>query len=281
MPEHACCRFFGRFPNSFLRQLHDTVTEDAAVAISDTRLNGRVALVSGAAGNIGSALIGALSAAGADVAVAYHSGREAAEQLAAGVRATGRRVLAIPADLRDAGAAERLVDSVAENLGAVDILVANAGTGVSRSWQQVGAAEFDEALAVNLRAPYLMARRVLPLMIDRSWGRILFVSSLAAWVGGPFGPDYSASKAALHGLTHYFAGPAARHGVTVNVLVPALVGEHSVAMMDEEAARAYTAAIPVGRLGNTGELAAFAVKILENGYLTNKVLTIDGGLLPH
>ena len=257
-----------------------TATEDAAVAIRDTRLNGRVALVTGAAGNVGSALTGALSAAGADVAVAYHSGREAAEQLAAGVRATGRRALAIPADLRDAGAAERLVDSVAENLGAVDILVANAGTGVPRSWQQVGAAEFDEALAVNLRAPYLMARRALPLMIDRSWGRILFVSSLAAWVGGPFGPDYSASKAALHGLTHYFAGPAARHGVTVNVLAPALVGEHSVAMMDEETARAYTAAIPVGRLGNTDELAAFAVAILENGYLTNKVLTIDGGLLP-
>jgi 3-oxoacyl-[acyl-carrier protein] reductase len=257
-----------------------TATEDATVANSDARLRGRVALVTGAAGNVGSALIRALSAAGADVAVAYHNGRQAAEQLAADVRATGRPALAVPADLRDADAAERLVDSVAENLGAVDILVANAGTGVSRSWQQVGAAEFDEALAVNLRAPYLMARRVLPLMIDRSWGRILFVSSLAAWVGGPFGPDYSASKAALHGLTHYFAGPAARHGVTVNVLAPALVGEHSVAMMDEDTARAYTAAIPVGRLGNTDELAAFAVAILENGYLTNKILTIDGGLLP-
>jgi 3-oxoacyl-[acyl-carrier protein] reductase len=256
-----------------------TATEDV-VAISETRLNGRVALVTGAAGNVGFALVGALSAAGADVAVAYHSGRAAAEQLAADVRATGRRAIAVPADLRDADAAERLVDAVDENLGAVDILVANAGTGVARSWEQVGAAEFDEALAVNLRAPYLMARRALPKMIERSWGRILFVSSLAAWVGGPFGPDYSASKAALHGLTHYFAGPVARHGVTVNVLAPALVGEHSVAMMDEETARGFTAAIPVGRLGSTDELAAFAVSILENGYLTNKVMTIDGGMLP-
>jgi 3-oxoacyl-[acyl-carrier protein] reductase len=257
-----------------------TATEQPTVAISDARLNGRVALVTGAAGHVGSALIGALSAAGADVAIAYHSGREAAEQLAAGVRASGRRAIALPADLRDGGAAERLVDSVAETLGAVDILVPNAGFGMARPWQKVGAAEFDEALAVNVRAPYLMARRALPLMIDRSWGRILFVSSLAAWLGGPFGPDYSASKAALHGLTHYFAGAAASHGVTVNTLAPALVGEHSVAMMDEDSARAYTAAIPVGRLGNTDELAAFAVAILENGYLTNKVLTIDGGLLP-
>ncbi|WP_319455987.1 MULTISPECIES: SDR family NAD(P)-dependent oxidoreductase [unclassified Mycobacterium] len=257
-----------------------TTTEDAAVAVGDTRLDGRVALVTGAAGNIGSTMIRALAAAGADVAVAYRSDREAAEQIAADSRAAGRRAIAVQADLSDPGDVERLVDTVVENLGAVDILVANAGTGVARSWEQVGAAEFDEALAVNLRAPYLMARRALPKMIERSWGRILFVSSLAAWVGGPFGPDYSASKAALHGLTHYFAGQVARHGVTVNVLAPALVGEHSVAMMDEETARAYTAAIPVGRLGTTDELAAFAVSILENGYLTNKVLTIDGGMLP-
>jgi 3-oxoacyl-[acyl-carrier protein] reductase len=256
-----------------------TAAEQTAV-VADTGINGRVALVTGAAGNVGSALVRALAAAGADVAVAYHNGREAAEQIAADSRAAGPRAIAVQADLRDPGAAERLVDAVAENLGAIDILVANAGAGVPRSWEQVGAAEFDEAIAVNLRAPYLMARRALPLMIKRSWGRILFVSSLAAWVGGPFGPDYSASKAALHGLAHYFASQAARHGVTVNVLAPALVGEHSVGMMDEEAARAYSAAIPVGRLGNTEELAAFAVAILENGYLTNKVLSIDGGLLP-
>ncbi|WP_051574506.1 SDR family NAD(P)-dependent oxidoreductase [Mycobacterium sp. URHB0044] len=257
-----------------------TATEQPAVAFGDTRLNGRVALVTGAAGHVGSALIGALAAAGADVAIAYHSGREVAEQLAADIRSNGRRAIALPADLRDGGAAERLVDAVADNFGSVDILVANAGAGAARSCEEVGAVEFDEAMAVNLRAPYLMARRALPLMIDRSWGRILFVSSLAAWLGGPFGPDYSASKAALHGLTHYFAGAAARHGVTVNTLAPALVGEHSLAMMDEDSARAYTATIPVGRIGNTDELAAFAVAMLENGYLTNKVLTVDGGLLP-
>jgi 3-oxoacyl-[acyl-carrier protein] reductase len=166
-------------------------------------------------------------------------------------------------------------------MGAVDLLVANAGAGMVRSWDEVGGAEFDEAIRLNLSAPYLMARRALPLMIERSWGRILFVSSLAAWVGGPFGPDYSASKAALHGLTHYLAPLVARHGVTVNVLAPALVGEHSVALMDADTARAFTASIPVGRLGDTEELAAFAVAMLENGYLTNKVLSVDGGMLPH
>ena len=247
----------------------------------DSSLDGRVALVTGGAGHIGSALVRALAAAGADVAVAYNSGREAAEQLAAEGRAAGRRTFAVRADLRDPNAAEALVDAVAEELGAVDVLVANAGRGMVRSWDQVGAAEFQEALRLNLSAPYMMARRALPLMIDRSWGRILFVSSLAAFVGGPFGPDYSASKAALHGLTHYFAPEVARYGVTVNVLAPALVGEHSVARMDEDTRRAFTGAIPVGRLGDTDELAAFTVAMLKNGYLTNKVLSVDGGMIPH
>lgn len=239
-----------------------------------------MALVTGGAGHLGSAFVRALVAADADVAIAYHSGQEAAEKLVAEAHADGRRALAVQADLRDPAAAEALVDSVAEHLGAVDVLIANAGAGQTRSWEEVAAAEFDEALQINLTAPYVMARRALPKMIERSWGRVLFVSSVAAFAGGPFGPDYSASKAALHGLTHYLAPQVGRHGVTVNVLAPALVGEHSVALMDEDTGRAFTGAIPVGRLGDTDELAAFAVAMLNNGYLTNKVVSVDGGLLP-
>jgi 3-oxoacyl-[acyl-carrier protein] reductase len=258
-----------------------TTAGQAATAPVDSSFTGKVALVTGAAGHVGSALTRALAAAGADVALSYHNGQEAAEKLADECRAMGRRSIAVKADMRDADAAEALVDTVIESLGAVDILVANAGIGQTRSWTQVDATEFDEALAVNLRAPYLMARRALPSMMERSWGRILFVSSVAAFAGGPFGPDYSASKAALHGLTHYFAPQVASSGVTVNVLAPALVGEHSVAMIDDEAtARALAGSIPVGRIGETDELAAFALAILQNGYLTNKVHTIDGGLLP-
>ena len=257
-----------------------TTASQAAITQVDTSITGRVALITGAAGHVGSTLTRALVAAGAHVALSYHSGQEAAERLADECRAAGRRSIAVKADLRDPGASEALIDTVIESLGAVDILVANAGAGAARSWTQVDAADFDEGMAVNVRAPYLMARRALPSMMERSWGRILFVSSLAAFVGGPFGPDYSASKAALHGLTHYFAPQVAPAGVTVNAIAPALVGEHSVAMIeDENIARALTGSIPVGRIGDTGELAAFTVAILQNSYLTNKVLTIDGGLL--
>ena len=243
-------------------------------------LLGRVALVTGGAGHLGSAMVEALIEAGADVAIAYHGNREGAERLAKEARASGRRAVAVRADLHDPESIDAVIDTSTRELGPLDILVANAGAGMARSWEQVGAAEFDEALALNLRAPYLLAKGVLPGMMQRSWGRILFVSSVAAMVGGPFGPDYSAGKAGLHGLAHYLAPQVASAGVTVNVLAPALVGEHTIEMMDDAVGRAFRAAIPVGRLGDVGEFADFALAILRNGYLTNKVLTIDGGLLP-
>jgi len=183
--------------------------------------------------------------------------------------------------LRDPAAVETVIDTATRELGPVDILIPNAGAASARSWQQVDAAELDTALALNLRAPYLLAKGVLPSMMQRSWGRILFISSIAARSGGPFGPDYSASKAALHGLAHYLAPHVAPAGVTVNVLAPALVGEHAIKMLGDDAAqRAMKARIPVGRLGDLHELAEFAVAMLRNGYLTNKVISVDGGLLP-
>src|SRR5205085_5857348 len=85
------------------------------------------------------------------------------------------------------------------------------------------AADFDEMLAVNLRAPFLLAQRVLPGMRERGWGRVLFTSSVAAFTGGIVGPHYAASKAGLHGLTHHLAARVAADGVTVNALAPALI----------------------------------------------------------
>ncbi|WP_128643350.1 SDR family NAD(P)-dependent oxidoreductase [Rhodococcus opacus] len=258
-----------------------SLIEDRAGLGRVSEFEGRVALVTGGAGHVGSSMVRSLATAGAHVAVAHHSGGEAAERLVGDIRRAGGTAVAVQADLGDPDAVDRLVDNVGKDLGPIDILVANAGVGKVRSWKDVGPEEFDDALAINLRAPYLLARKVLPSMTERSWGRILFVSSIAAMLGGPFGPDYSASKAALHGLVHYFAPQVAAQGVTVNVLAPALMGEHSVAMMDAEVGQAIAASIPVGRIGAMEELADYALAVLRNGYLTNKVLPIDGGMFAH
>lgn len=157
-------------------------------------LTDRVALVTGASGGIGSRISERLAEAGAVVAAHYHSDRHAAEGVVERIAARGGLAAALHADLSDADATTALVDVVEQRLGPVDLLVANAGLSRPGSYDEIDAAEFDETLAVNLRAPYLLARRVLPGMRTRKFGRILFTSSVAALTGGIVGPHYAASR---------------------------------------------------------------------------------------
>jgi 3-oxoacyl-[acyl-carrier protein] reductase len=133
---------------------------------------------------------------------------------------------------------------------------------------------------VNLRAPFLLARRVVPGMQERGFGRLLFTSSVAAFTGGLVGPHYAASKAGLHAIVHYLARRLAPDGVTVNAIAPALIrdtGDLSELGDVEELARK----VPVGRLGTPAEVADMALAMLRNAYMTNQVVLLDGGMHPH
>jgi 3-oxoacyl-[acyl-carrier protein] reductase len=246
-------------------------------ARDDGSFAGRIALVTGASGGIGAELSRRLAEAGAAVALHYASNEAAARGLAAEIESAGGRALAFGADLGDASAPERLVGDVERELGPVDVLAANAGLSRPGSWEDVDAQAFDETVAVNLRAPYLLARRVLPGMRERGYGRILFTSSVAALTGGIVGPHYASSKAGLHGLTHFLASRVAADGVTVNAIAPALVED--TAMLPGEPGE-LRKAVPVGRLGKPAEVADLAIAMLCNGYLTSKVVMLDGGIHP-
>lgn len=245
------------------------------MAIDD--LTDRVALVTGASGGIGSRISERLAETGAVVAAHYHSDRHAAEGVVERIAARGGVAAALHADLSDADATTALVDVVEQRLGPVDLLVANAGLSRPGSYDEIDAAEFDETLAVNLRAPYLLARRVLPGMRTRKFGRILFTSSVAALTGGIVGPHYAASKAGLHGLMHFLAARAAPDGVTVNVIAPALIEETGMLPGDPGDLKQR---VPVGRLGKPDEVADLALAVLRNGYVTNQVISVDGGIHP-
>ena len=238
---------------------------------------GRVALVTGASGGIGAELSRGLARDGAALALHYASNGSAASELAAEIEAAGGRALTLAADLSDATAPERLVADVERELGPVDLLAANAGLSRPATWEEVDAQAFDETIAVNLRAPFLLARRVLPGMCERGYGRVLFTSSVAALTGGIVGPHYASSKAGLHGLTHFLASRVAADGVTVNAIAPALIEDTAMLPGDpEELAKA----VPVRRLGKPAEVADLALAMLRNGYLTSKVVTLDGGIHP-
>jgi 3-oxoacyl-[acyl-carrier protein] reductase len=159
------------------------------------------------------------------------------------------------------------------------VLAAASAARLSRvqDLEQVTAEDFDEMLAVNLRAPFLLARRTVPGMRERGFGRVLFVSSVAALTGGIVGPHYAASKAGLHGLVHYLAARLARDGVTVNAIAPALITQTGMLPGEPDQLRER---VPVGRLGTPAEVADLALAVLRNGYLTNQVISLDGGIHP-
>lgn len=239
-------------------------------------LAGRIALVTGASGGIGGAICRRLARDAVGIALAYRSNAEPAEALTAEIVSSGGTARAFGSDLTDPGAPERLIDEVEAALGPVDIVVANHGIARQAHYEDLDAATFDHTLAVNLRAPFLLARRALPGMRERGFGRVLFLSSVAAFRGGVIGPDYAASKAGLHGLAHFLASRVAADGVTVNVLAPGFV-ETAMLPGDPHQLGKRT---PIGRVGRPDEVADLAHAILRNGYITSQVFSIDAGVYP-
>jgi 3-oxoacyl-[acyl-carrier protein] reductase len=240
-----------------------------------------LALITGGSRGIGAATAVRLARDGHDIAVAYGSSVEAAERVAAEVRALGRAAGTFAAEMADAEAPGTLVAAVERELAAVDIVIASAGINepLEQDPRRIDAATWDRVMAINLRAPFLVARAVIGGMIERGFGRIVLLSSVAAYTGGIVGPHYAASKAGLHGLAHSLSQLAAGHGVTVNVVAPALIATDMMPA-HEQALRDLARRIPVGRLGRAEEVADLIAAIVSNPYITNQSIVIDGGIRP-
>jgi 3-oxoacyl-[acyl-carrier protein] reductase len=239
-------------------------------------LSGRVCLVTGASRGIGRAIALSLAESGADVAVNFHTRGAEAQEVARAIESRGRRSALVQADVSAAGAVEKLVGAVEAALGAIDILVNNAGIGRACSVEQLTPEIFDEAIAVNLRSAFLLSQAVLPGMRARQWGRLIYVSSVAAQVGGVIGPHYAASKAGMLGLVHGYASRLAREGITANAICPALIETEMI----RDNPRARPEALPIGRLGRAEEVAQVAAMLASNGFITGQSIQVNGGLYP-
>lgn len=244
-------------------------------------LRGRIALVTGASSGIGYATALRLAEAGADLSIGYAHKEQEAQSLAEHIHQIGRRAVALPADLRMSAEVPTLVDATEAQLGPIDILISNAGAGNHKSLEEISLQEWDETMHVNLRAAFLLAQRITPGMRNRNWGRVIFVSSVAAFTGGIIGPHYAASKAGLLGLMHSLSASLAPHSVTVNAVAPALIADTGMLPGGPGAQQELASRIPVGRLGKPEDVVEAIMMLVANSYMTNQTLLVDGGMYPH
>jgi 3-oxoacyl-[acyl-carrier protein] reductase len=234
---------------------------------------GKVALVTGASRGIGRAIALALARAGADLAINYRSREAEAAAVATQIRGLGRRCIPVQADVSKSAEVARLVETVQAQLGAIEILVNNAGIARPQPLEEITESDWDELIAVNLTSCFLLTQAVLPGMRARRWGRIINLSSVAAQVGGVVGPHYAASKAGLLGQTHTYAALLAKEGITANAIAPALI----LTEMVTSNLKARPDLIPVGRFGDPEEVAEVALALARNGYITGQTINLNGG----
>lgn len=243
-----------------------------------------VALVTGAGRGIGAAVAARLSREGYAVALTARS----ADQLEQAARACGGPTLTIPADLTDTDAVDRIVDTVENAWGGVDVLVANAGAATSAPVERVTDEQWAAALELNLTAPFRCLRRVIPGMKKRGSGRIVVIASMAAKAGDPYIAAYTASKHGVLGLVRSAAAELARTGVTVNAVCPAYVDTpmtdftvrtivQTTGRPAEWARQFLERKQPIGRLVTVDEVAEAVWYCVVNGAVTGQGLNVDGG----
>jgi NAD(P)-dependent dehydrogenase (short-subunit alcohol dehydrogenase family) len=242
--------------------------------------------VTGAGRGIGATVAMRLAAQGHRLALTARS-QDELERVAAELPAR-TDALVLPDDLMDAGAADRLVTAVTERWGGIDVLVCNAGAGVSAPVVKTSDEDWQRMLDLNLTAPFRLMRAALPGMVDRGWGRVVVVASVAAKVGEPYISAYVASKHGVLGLVRAAAAELARTGVTVNAVCPGYVDTpmtdatvrgivEKTGRSEEEARRILEHKQPTGRLVTTDEVAEAVWACLANPGITGQGINVDGG----
>ena len=240
----------------------------------------RVAVVTGGTRGIGAAISELLAADGMHVAAVYAGHHAAAAGLADRLVAAGGSVSVHPGDVGDPEFCRALVAGLVAERGRVDCLVNNAGLLVENSVSRMTREQWDDALRVNLSAPFHLAQAVIGPMTEQGSGRIVNVGSVTAAMGNPVEAGYGAAKAGLLGLTRSLARAVARKGITVNLVVPGVFDTEMTSSMRPEAQEAIRSMIPIGRRGDPRELACAVRFLLSDAasYITGSVVTVDGGL---
>lgn len=238
-------------------------------------LLGKVALVTGGSRGIGAATALRLARDGADVAITYVDGKEAAENVVGRMEALGRRAVALRADSADAVEAAGAVERTAEALGGLDVLVNNVGVGLLGPLDGLSLADVDRVLAVNVRGVFLTSQTAAARMA--SGGRIITIGTcMTQRVPGPGGTLYATSKSALVGLTKALARELGGRGITANIVHPGPT-DTDMNPADGPYAAGQAATTALGRFGTADEVASMVVYLAGADYVTGAEFAVDGG----
>ena len=246
-------------------------------------ISGRVAAVTGAARGIGAAIAAGLAAAGHDVAVLDLDAGAAQQQADLLAKEHGIRAVGVAVDIADKASVPHAVAEVTEKLGAIEVLVNNAGVDVIKPFVDSTEEEWERIVSVNLLGTIRMTRSVLDPMIAADWGRVVVIASDAARVGSSGEVVYSGSKGGVVSFAKALAREVAKHGITINAVCP---GPTDTALLDQVAAASQklydglARAVPLRRIGQPEDIAP-AVAFLASdgaGYITGQTLSVSGGL---
>lgn len=241
----------------------------------------KIALVTGAARGIGRAIALELADQGADVVVNYVSRPDTAEEVAEKIRAKGRRAFLAKADVGDEAQVKAMVERASEELGSIDIFVHNAALHRGGRVQKLASKDWDVVLDTALKGAYHCCHYIIPMMVERGWGRVITLSSTAGIHGYPGDTAYSSAKMGLVGFTKSLAKEVATKGITANVIVPGFLHTDMTAPLFEagEKLKAEVSRIPMGRPGEPHEIAEVVAFLAFKGtYVTGAVIHVDGGL---
>jgi len=242
-------------------------------------LQGKVALVTGAAKGIGRAIAIELASRGASVAINFRSSLSEAETLREQLRDTGVSANIYQGDLSDSSEARRVVKDVIDFYKQIDILVNNAAITRDKSIRKLTDVEWLVVINNNLNSAFYTVNAALPGMMERRYGRIVNISSLTAQAGNFGQANYAAAKAGLIGFTKVIALEAARYNITANVVAPGYTATDMLGTIPAEILEQVKAKIPIGRLAKPEEIAkAVAYLVTDGDYVTGQTLSVNGGI---
>lgn len=243
------------------------------------KLDGRVAIVTGAASGIGFAIARAYAAEGADVVVADQVERSAATAVLDAITAAGREALFVKTDVSDEDSVNQMARQALDAFPSIDILVNNAGIFTESLLENMTVTEWDRVVDINLRGTFLCTRAILPHMLERGQGRIINIASQLGQIGGASAAHYSASKAGVIGLTKALAREVSHRGVLVNAIAPGPIQTPLLDRETEEWRSSKLAELPIRRFGTVDEVTPTAVLLAcaDGSYYVGQTLGPNGG----